>query len=101
MQSKVPEIQKKFKEITRGGKKLQNIITEEVNTLYEIGNLFADLHEESRETLNKLPKVKPLGVLNDIYITLNNMMIEWGNIARNQHQFLEKNFNTFFKYVRN
>lgn len=29
------------------------------------------------------------------------MMIEWGNIVRNQHAFLEKNFNTFFKYVRN
>jgi hypothetical protein len=29
------------------------------------------------------------------------MMIEWGNLTRNQHQLLEKNFNTFFKYVRN
>ncbi len=39
--------------------------------------------------------------MNDVYITLNNMMIEWGNIVRNQFQMIEKNFNTFFKYVRN
>jgi hypothetical protein len=29
------------------------------------------------------------------------MTIEWGNLIRMQHQILEKNFNTFFKYVRN
>lgn len=29
------------------------------------------------------------------------MMIEWGNLLRGQFQIIEKNFNTFFKYVRN
>lgn len=43
MQENVPEMQKIYKEITRGGKKLQNLMTEEVNTIYEMGNLFADL----------------------------------------------------------
>ena len=76
-------------------------MTDEVNTLYTVGNHFADLHEKTKVLMNKLPKVKPLNTLNDIYITLNNMMIEWGNLVRNQHQMLEKNFNTFFKYMRN
>ena len=40
-----------------------------------MGNMFADLHELTRETLNKLPKSKPLSNINDIFITLNNMMI--------------------------
>lgn len=66
-----------------------------------MGNMFADLHEQTRETLNKLPRCKDIGTLNDIFITLNNMMIEWGNLTRNQHQLMESNFNTFFKYVRN
>jgi len=29
------------------------------------------------------------------------MTIEWGNLIRSQYQIIEKNFNTFFKYVRN
>ena len=94
-------MQKTYKEITRGGKSLQNLYTQEVNVLYEMGNFFAELHENTRDILNKLPKCEGLKTMNDVYITLNNMMIEWGNLVRNQHNFLEKNFNTFFKYVRN
>jgi hypothetical protein len=56
--------------------------------MYEIGNLFADLHEKLNETGNKLPKSPHIRTLNDIYITLNNMMIEWGNLTRNQYQLL-------------
>lgn len=63
--------------------------------------MFADLHQLTRETTNRLPKCQGISSINDIFITLNNMMIQWGNLTRNQHQFLEKNFNTFFKYVRN
>ena len=29
------------------------------------------------------------------------MLIEWGNLLRGQFAIIEKNFNTFFKYVRN
>jgi hypothetical protein len=83
MEKKVAEYQMLYKEITRRGKKLQELFTEEVNTFYEIGNMFADLHEKCSETMNKLPKCEGLNVLNDIYITLNNMVIEWGNIQRN------------------
>jgi len=38
--------------------------------------------------------------LKDIYTTLNNLMIEWGNNLRNEVQLLEVNFSTFFKYLR-
>lgn len=50
--------------------------------------MFADLHELTRETVNRLPKCQGISNINDIFITLNNMMIEWGNLTRNQHQFL-------------
>lgn len=88
MEKKVSEYQRLYKEITRRGKNLQLIITEEVNTLYEMGNMFADLHELTRETSNRLPKCQGISSMNEIFITLNNMMIEWGNLTRNQHQFL-------------
>ena len=77
-----------YKQLTRKSKALQNLYTQEVNTLYEMGNLFAELHEESREILNKLPKSTGLKKLNEVFITSNNMMIEWGNVLRNQHEFL-------------
>lgn len=51
--------------------------------------------------LNRVPKASGLTKLNELYITLNNMSIEWGNLIRGQFQIIEKNFNTFFKYVRN
>lgn len=101
MMKLIPEVERIYKQVTRQGKALQELCTQEVNGLYEIGNLFAELHERSREILNKLPRATGLAKLNEIYISLNNMMIEWGNIVRNQHQFMEKNFSTFFKYVRN
>lgn len=66
-----------------------------------MGNLFAELHEKSREVLNRIPGAGGLSKLNSLYIALNNMTIEWGNILRGQFQIIEKNVNTFFKYVRN
>ncbi len=65
-----------------------------------MGNYFADLHLLLKDFNNRLPSYRQ-PVLNDTYITLNNMMVEWGNITRNQHTYLEKNFNIFFKYIRN
>lgn len=40
----VPELERLYKQITRQGKALQVIQTDEVNTLYEMGNLFAECH---------------------------------------------------------
>lgn len=51
--------------------------------------------------LNRIPKAEGLRKLNNTFVTLNNMMIEWGNLLRGQFAIIEKNFNTFFKYVRN
>lgn len=89
-----------YKEITRSSKMLQNLYIDETNTLYKMGNYFADLHLLLKDFNNRLPSYRQ-PVLNDTYITLNNMLVEWGNIIRNQHAYLEKNFNTFFKYIRN
>ena len=66
-----------------------------------MGNYFADLHEKSKDVINRVPKASGLDKLNEIYILMNNMTIEWGNIIRNQFQIFEKNWNTFFKYIRN
>lgn len=40
----IPDMEKLYKQITRQGKALQAIQTDEVNILYEMGNLFAELH---------------------------------------------------------
>jgi hypothetical protein len=88
MEKFVPKMETTYKQLTRNSKALQNLYTQEVNTLYEMGNLFAELHEGSREILNKLPKSTGLKKINEVFITSNNMMIEWGNVLRNQHEFL-------------
>jgi hypothetical protein len=44
MKNFVPEMEKMYKNLTRQGKVLQNLQLEEVNALYEMGNLCAELH---------------------------------------------------------
>lgn len=44
MKGFVPEIERLYKSLTRQGKALQNLQIQEVNTLYEMGNLCAELH---------------------------------------------------------
>ena len=101
MEKFVPKMETIEKQLTRHSKTMQGFCTQQVNTLYEMGNLCAELHENSRDILNKLPKSTGLSKLNEAFITSNNMMIEWGNIIRSQNDFMEMNFNTFFKYIRN
>ena len=40
-----------------------------------MGNICAELHEKSREVLNRIPKAEGLRKLNNTFVTLNNMMI--------------------------
>ena len=51
-----------------------------------MGNYFADLHEKSKDVINRVPKASGMDKLNEVFILMNNMTIEWGNIIRNQFQ---------------
>lgn len=48
MEKFIPKMETTYKQLTRNSKALQNFYTQEVNTLYEMGNQFAELHEGSR-----------------------------------------------------
>ena len=52
-----------------------------------MGNLFADLHANLKTFNMKLPQLAQ-NSLSSTYVRLNNMMIEWGNIVKNQHSFI-------------
>ena len=88
-----------YKEVTRASKKFQALRIDEVNQLYELGNKFAELYEGGRVFYDET-KNENIQNLNEIFIKLNNMMIEWGNNIKNEIELLEVNFNTFFKYQR-
>jgi len=38
--------------------------------------------------------------LKDIFVTLNNMVVEWGSVLKNQIEIIESNCSVVFKYVR-
>ena len=57
------------------------------------------MYENGRQ-FEQAVKTDSVASLNEIYIKLNNMMIEWGNHIKNEVELLEVNFNTFFKYQR-
>jgi len=47
------------------------------NTLFSMGDYFAQLYEVSNKFNNSI-KIHKEPLLDDVYITLNNMMVEWG-----------------------
>lgn len=74
-----------LKNLTRGSKKLQQGIIEQVNTLYDMGDQLAGLYSASLN-ISKLEDRRDSGFfrLKDIFVTLNNMVVEWGSVLKNQ-----------------
>ncbi|KRX10816.1 Phox homologous domain [Pseudocohnilembus persalinus] len=69
------------------------------NTLANIGECFSQLHDQSQtfnQGLTKEEDKQPL--LEEMYITLNNMNIQWGETLQSQMDHVQKNLQFFFKY---
>lgn len=97
----VDESEVMLKSLTRSSKSLQRGIIEQVNTLYDMGDQLAGLHAASLN-ISKLEDRRDSGFsrLKDIFVTLNNMVIEWGSILKSQIEIIESNCNIVYKYVR-
>lgn len=78
---------------------MKKLTGDKINTLYDIANKFADLHEIFSKFNTNQP-TEGLSKLSKIYISLNNMMVEWGNSLKKEMEEIEKNLCTFFKYIR-
>jgi hypothetical protein len=65
-----------------------------------MGNQFADIHTLLQSFNKKVPKNSQDG-LGTVFVNLNNMVIEWGNIVKSQFDFIERSFLPFFRYSRN
>jgi hypothetical protein len=66
-----------------------------------MGDQLAGLHAGALKT-SKLEDRQDSGFsqLKDIFVRLNNMVVEWGNVSKNQIDFIETNCNVVYKYVR-
>lgn len=52
-----------------------------------MGNQFADIHGLLQAFNKKVPKHSQDG-LGTVFVNLNNMVIEWGNIVKSQFDFI-------------
>ena len=74
-----------LKDLTRSSKCLRKGIIDQVNTLYDMGDTLGELHSGT-EKISKLDTRKNNGFfkLKEIFVALNNMVVEWGSVLKNQ-----------------
>jgi len=67
------------------------------NTLFNMGECFGQMYTVS----NNFNKHSPMGqnhTLDDIYLTLNNLMVSWGEQMLGEMKIVQQGLNNFFKY---
>ena len=68
------------------------------SSIFDIAKHFDDLFQLTNESIMKLPNKSSLDGLKDVYVSLNNMMISWGNSLVRQADYLQENLVYFLKY---
>ena len=66
-------------------------------TLFDLGGAFSSLYNLSNE-FNSHISINKNSLLENIYVTLNNMMVDLGNSAVNQMKIVYDHMCLFFKY---
>jgi len=87
-----------YKKIRKLSKQLTLDLDQVSNTIFSMGECFAALYAASTN-YNKNVSVGKSPQLEDIYLTLNNMMVTWGEQMLGQIKIVQKNLCFFFKYA--
>lgn len=67
------------------------------STLFDLGGAFSSLYTLSND-FNTHININKNNILENVYVTLNNMMVDLGNAAANQMKNVHENFYLYFKY---
>lgn len=67
------------------------------STLFDLGGAFSSLYTLSND-FNTHININKNNVLENVYVTLNNMFVDLGNSAANQMKSVYDNLCLFFKY---
>jgi len=92
---------KKINEIHSLKKKNKKLLLDldQVSTsIFKISKHFDDLFKVTMEAAPKLLDGSKLECLKDVYVSMNNMMVSWGNTFVKQANFLQENLFYFLKY---
>lgn len=87
-----------FDRIRKLSKQLSLDLDQVSNTVFSIGECYAALYAASTN-FNKNVNVGKNPNLDDIYLTLNNMMVSWGEQVLGQIKIVQKNMIYFYKYA--
>ena len=68
-------------------------------TLFTMGEIFEHLYKKSNNFNNHVNLNKNFK-LDDIYVTLNNMMVNWGDTIVHQMDIIQEKLCSFFKYEK-
>jgi len=86
-----------YKKIRKLSKQLTVDLDQVSNTIFSIGECYAALYAATTN-FNKNVAMGKNPYLDDIYLTLNNMMVSWGEQTLGQIKIVQKNMVYFYKY---
>eukprot|EP00331_Platyophrya_macrostoma_P012674 CAMPEP_0176409234 /NCGR_PEP_ID=MMETSP0127-20121128/2388_1 /TAXON_ID=938130 /ORGANISM="Platyophrya macrostoma, Strain WH" /LENGTH=561 /DNA_ID=CAMNT_0017788597 /DNA_START=47 /DNA_END=1732 /DNA_ORIENTATION=- len=86
-----------YKKMRKFSKQLLLDFDQISNTLFNMGECFGQMYQVS----NNFNKHSPMGqnyMLDDIYLTLNNLMVSWGEQMLGEMKIVQQGLSNFFKY---
>eukprot|EP01017_Pseudomicrothorax_dubius_P037480 TRINITY_DN5499_c0_g2_i8.p1 TRINITY_DN5499_c0_g2~~TRINITY_DN5499_c0_g2_i8.p1 ORF type:complete len:449 (-),score=82.50 TRINITY_DN5499_c0_g2_i8:47-1393(-) len=86
-----------YKRLRRLTKQLMVDYDKMSNTLYDMAESFSNLHKHI-STFNDSIEVGKNKTLEDIYVTLNNMYVKWGDTCQEEIKLSQEQLRPFFKY---
>jgi len=88
-----------YSKIRKLGKQLIHDFTQVSNTLLSLGECYAGLYSASTN-FNKTTEAGKNLHLEDIYLTMNNIMVAWAQQTVSQNENIQKHFTHFYKYAQ-
>jgi hypothetical protein len=86
-----------YKKVRKLSKQLTMDLDQVSNTIFSIGECYAALYAATTN-FNKNVNMGKNPYLDDVYLTLNNMMVSWGEQVLGQIKIVQKNMVYFYKY---
>ncbi|CAD8087533.1 unnamed protein product [Paramecium sonneborni] len=86
-----------YKKLRRESKQLLLDFDQLSNTIFNMGQTCADLYQLSNKFNQSIPQGK-ISQLDILYISMNNMLVQWGNNLTSQIKIVQEELCYFFKF---
>ncbi|CAD8061070.1 unnamed protein product [Paramecium sonneborni] len=93
----INSIEVNYKKLRKESKQLLLDFDQLSNTIYNMGQTCTDLYQFSNKFNQSIPQGK-ISKLDILYISMNNMLVQWGNNLTAQIKIVQEELCSFFKF---